>query len=272
MSYGWAGKGGRPPGRIVLTGSQRSPDRGSSDAAENIIASIMWAANGPQPSGYRDSSVVILHANSSDGQCAVLPGCASRKYHSSRRDSFKSINQEPLAHVLIRKKEISINMGDFEPLDARFESSSPTLFNEQTRVAEFISGPHLQPDLVEAAIELGFDALLFHGTGLGHLPIFDSEQDSIENIQLKAVLTDFCADDGVVVVVAQTIHGPINMNVYSKGREQQEIGILGHDSLCPPSSALVKLHYLLSVDKSRNSVAAGWSEDLVGENPNFTRD
>jgi glutamyl-tRNA(Gln) amidotransferase subunit D len=48
MSYGWSGSGQRPPGRIVLTGSQRSPDRGSSDAAENIIASVMWAANGPQ--------------------------------------------------------------------------------------------------------------------------------------------------------------------------------------------------------------------------------
>ena len=26
MSYAWSGKGGRAPGRIVFTGSQRSPD------------------------------------------------------------------------------------------------------------------------------------------------------------------------------------------------------------------------------------------------------
>ena len=82
MSYGWAGRGGRPPGRIVLTGSQRSPDRGSSDAAENLISAVHWAANGPEPTGYRDSSVVVLHAGSSDGSCSVLPGCATRKYHS----------------------------------------------------------------------------------------------------------------------------------------------------------------------------------------------
>ena len=55
ISYGWSGQGGRPPGRIVLTGSQRSPDRGSSDATENLIASVQWAAHGPIPSGYRDS-------------------------------------------------------------------------------------------------------------------------------------------------------------------------------------------------------------------------
>ena len=45
MSYGWSGSGGRPPGRIVLTGSQRSPDRGSSDAPENLISAVYWAAN-----------------------------------------------------------------------------------------------------------------------------------------------------------------------------------------------------------------------------------
>jgi len=272
MAYGWSGNGQRPPGRIVLTGSQRSPDRGSSDAAENIIASVMWAANGPQPSGYRDTSVVILHAKSSDGKCAVLPGCASRKYHSSRRDSFKSINQDPLAHIIINKKEISIKMSEFEPFEARFEASTPSLFDEKIKIAEFISGPHLQPSLVESAIKLDFNALLFHGTGLGHLPIANPEDDSVENIKLRTVLDDFCGGGGVAVVVAQTIHGPINMDVYSKGRQQQQIGIIGHKSLCPPGSALVKLHYLLSQGEGRESVLNGWPLDLVGENPSFTLD
>ena len=272
MAYGWSGNGQRPPGRIVLTGSQRSPDRGSSDAAENIIASVMWAANGPQPSGYRDTSVVILHAKSSDGKCAVLPGCASRKYHSSRRDSFKSINQGPLAHIIINKKEISIKMSEFEPFEARFEASTPSLFDEKIKIAEFISGPHLQPSLVESAIKLDFNALLFHGTGLGHLPIANPEDDSVENIKLRTVLDDFCGGGGVAVVVAQTIHGPINMDVYSKGRQQQKIGIIGHKSLCPPGSSLVKLHYLLSQGKGREVVLNGWEENLVGENPSFTLD
>jgi len=232
----------------------------------------MWAVNGPQPSGYRDTSVVILHAKSSDGKCAVLPGCASRKYHSSRRDSFKSINQDPLAHIIINKKEISIKMSEFEPFEARFEASTPSLFDEKIKIAEFISGPHLQPSLVESAIKLDFNALLFHGTGLGHLPIANPEDDSVENIKLRTVLDDFCGGGGVAVVVAQTIHGPINMDVYSKGRQQQQIGIIGHKSLCPPGSALVKLHYLLSQGEGRESVLNGWPLDLVGENPSFTLD
>ena len=269
ISYGWSGQGGRPPGRIVLTGSQRSPDRGSSDATENLIASVQWAAHGPIPSGYRDSSVVIVHASSSDGSCAVLPGCACRKYHSSRRDAFKPINQDVLGHVFIDGKETRIDYSP-EAHDARVEAISPKPFDESIRIAQFISDPHLHPDLVQGAIDADFDALLFHGTGLGHIPISNPEDDSLENTRLRVMLEDHIAKGGVVVMVTNAIHGPVNMNVYSKGRDQQDIGIIGHGSLCPPGSALVKLHHLLSVG-GKESVESGWEMDLVGENPTFSR-
>ena len=269
ISYGWSGQGGRPPGRIVLTGSQRSPDRGSSDATENLIASVQWAAHGPIPSGYRDSSVVVVHASSSDGSCAVLPGCACRKYHSSRRDAFKPINQDVLGHVFIDGSGARIDYSP-EAHDARVEAISPKPFDESIRIAQFISDPHLHPDQVQGAIDSGFDALLFHGTGLGHLPISNPEDDSLENTRLRVMLEDHIAEGGVVVMVTNAIHGPVNMNVYSKGRDQQDIGIIGHGSLCPPGSALVKLHHLLSVG-GKESVEKGWEMDLVGENPTFSR-
>ena len=74
----------------------------------------------------------------------------------------------------------------------------------------------------------------------------------------------------MVVIVTQTIHGPVNMNVYSKGRDQMDMGIIGHGSLCPPGSALVKLHHLLSVG-GKDAVEEGWQRDLIGENPAFSR-
>jgi len=272
MGYGWAGNGGRPPGRIALTGSQRSPDRGSSDAAENIVAAVHWAAHGPEPTGYRDASVVVMHSESSDGRCAVLPGIACRKYHSSRRDAFKSINQGPLAWINNDGSGPSIEMAEHEPADARVEAISPMMFDEDTRIAQFIADPHLDSNLVMLAIKDDFDAIVLHGTGLGHLPISDPQNDSPENTKLRLMLEDHCANDGVVVVVAQTIHGPMNMNVYAKGREQQEMGIIGHGSLCPPGSALVKLHHLLSRGGSRETIANNWTEDLCGENPHDSMD
>ena len=267
MSYGWSGRGGRPPGRIALTGSQRSPDRGSSDAAENLIAAVHWAANGPEPTGYRDSAVAVLHAASSDGSCAVLPGCATRKYHSSRRDAFKAINQNPIAHISIERGTPSIEMGEAAPFDARTESISPMLFDDSIRIAQFLADGHLHSDMVQAAIDAEYDALMFHGTGLGHLPIHDPQEDSPENTRLRVMLADYCAGGGVAVIVAQTIHGPVHLDVYDKGRDLQEMGIIGHGSLCPPSSALVKLHHLLSLGEGRDAVAEGWDSDLVGENP-----
>ena len=272
MGYGWAGNGGRPPGRIALTGSQRSPDRGSSDAAENIVAAVHWAAHGPEPTGYRDASVVVMHSESSDGQCAVLPGIACRKYHSSRRDAFKPINQGPLAWINNDGTGPSIEMAEHEPADARVEAISPMMFDEDARIAQFIADPHLDPNLIMLAIKDDFDAIVLHGTGLGHLPISDPQDDSPENTKLRLMLEDHCANDGVVVVVAQTIHGPMNMNVYAKGREQQEMGIIGHGSLCPPGSALVKLHHLLSRGGDRETVASNWTEDLCGENPHDSMD
>lgn len=272
MGYGWAGNGGRPPGRIVLTGSQRSPDRGSSDAAENLVAAVHWAAHGPEPTGYRDASVVVMHSESSDGQCAVLPGIACRKYHSSRRDAFKAINQGPLAWINNDGTGPSIEMAEHEPADARVEAISPMMFNEDTRIAQFIADPHLDPNLVMLAIKDGFDAIVLHGTGLGHLPISDPQDDSPENTKLRLMLEDHCSNGGVVIVVAQTIHGPMNLNVYAKGREQQDMGVIGHGSLCPPGSALVKLHHLLSRGGGQETVASNWTEDLCGENPHDSMD
>ena len=272
MGYGWAGNGGRPPGRIVLTGSQRSPDRGSSDAAENLVAAVHWAAHGPEPTGYRDASVVVMHSESSDGKCAVLPGIACRKYHSSRRDAFKAINQGPLAWINNDGTGPSIEMAEHEPADARVEAISPMMFNEDTRIAQFIADPHLDPNLVMLAIKDEFDAIVLHGTGLGHLPISDPQDDSPENTKLRLMLEDHCSNGGVVVVVAQTIHGPMNLNVYAKGREQQDMGVIGHGSLCPPGSALVKLHHLLSRGGGQETVASNWTEDLCGENPHDSMD
>ncbi len=272
MAYGWSGNGGRPPGRIALTGSQRSPDRGSSDAAENLIAAVHWAANGPDPTGYRDTSVVVLHSSSSDGKCAVLPGVSCRKYHSSRRDAFRGINQGPIAYVLNDGNGPSIEMAEHEPADARVEAISPMLFDEKIRIAQLIADPHLHPDLVKVTIDGGFDAILFHGTGLGHLPIMDPQEDSPENTRLGLMLQEYCEDDGIAVVVANTIEGPINLNVYAKGRQQQDIGIIGHGSMCPPSSGLVKLHHLMSRGGGRATVISGWSEDLCGENPHDSRE
>ena len=266
MSYAWSGDGGRPPGRIAFTGSQRSPDRGSSDAAENLISAVYWAAHGPEVTGYRDSAVVVMHDGGSDGRCAVLPGCASRKSHSSKRGAFRSVNQEPIAYVALGADGPRIE-DDRSVVSEREVADGPILFDEGCRIHELVAGPHLSPGLLEAVIETAPDAMVIRGTGLGHIPILDPLGDSPENGGVADAPSAAVEKSIPVIVTAEAVHGPVNMNVYAKGRNQRSIGLIGHGSMCPPGSAVVKLHYLLSKGLDINGVREAWETDLVGENP-----
>ena len=58
------------------------------------------------------------------------------------------------------------------------------------------------------------------------------------------------------------VNGPVDLNVYSKGRNQQEIGVLGHGSTASPEALLAKVHWALSNGKDLSIL----SENLCGEN------
>ena len=270
LSFAWAGAGGRPPGRIVVTGSQRSSDRGSSDATENLMCAIHWAAHGPSPDGgVGDAAVIVMHAGSDDGRCVVLPGCAVRKSHSSRRDAFRCVNSRPIAFIDVNREQVEHNLaGWYEPSSSRELTLQPSLFNIEMKITQLLAGPHLRGDVVDALINLDHDAIAIQGTGLGHLPIENPMDDAPENLELAAALARWCDSGRVAIVSTQCIDGPVNMAVYSKGRVQMEMGIIGHDSRCGPDAALVKLHWLLSQHgRDPVAVAEAWTEDMVGENP-----
>ncbi len=260
-AFAWAGAGKRPPGRIVFTGSQRSSDRGSTDGTENLLAAVHWAAHGPAPTGENgDASVIIMHAGSDDGVCAIMPGCSTRKFHSSKRDAFQAINAQMLGTITVgRGGDCQIDMDAGTP--TREIATAPITFDENKRILQLVAGAHMFADQIELASK--YDAILFHGTGLGHLPIEDPNGDSPENVAMHHALGDYCANGGVAVMATQCIHGPIHMDVYSKGREQQELGVLGNHATTGPDAALVKLHFLLSTDLD---VQSTWNLDLCGEN------
>ena len=264
LAFSWSGDGGRPPGPIVFTGSQRSSDRGSSDAKENLIAAVYVAGHGPKPSGNGDSTMIVMHESSSDGILSILPGISTRKMHSSTRAAFQSIDIRQLGRVYVEGSKCSIEM--FRDTGVQRDIGKPILFNENTNIAEIIAGPHLRPEHIDALASTNPDALHIHGTGLGHLPIADPNRDSPENPAIQQSLTSFIENGGIVVMSTQAINGPVHLDVYSKGREQREMGIIGHGSVGPPESSLVKLHYLLSkLGPNHSEINSAWSNSLCGE-------
>ncbi|MFX1504607.1 MAG: asparaginase domain-containing protein, partial [Promethearchaeota archaeon] len=80
---------------IVITGSQRSSDRPSSDAFFNLYNSVLYAAS-PQA---KKEVVVIMHEESSDTSSAIHTGIRIRKMHSSRRDTFKTVGETPVGRI-----------------------------------------------------------------------------------------------------------------------------------------------------------------------------
>ena len=122
-----------------------------------------------------------------------------------------------------------------------------------------IAGPWLTSQEIHDAVGSNVNALVIHGTGLGHLPIEDPNNDAPQNIELHDALANLSIP---ALVVNQCIHGPVNMNVYSKGRIQQEIGLLGHGLTSSPDAAVVKLHFALS---NNMDVANAMAENLFGE-------
>jgi glutamyl-tRNA(Gln) amidotransferase subunit D len=256
LSFAFAGKGGRPAGRIVFTGSQRSSDRASSDATENLISAVYWAANGPPVTGEGDAAVTVMHANSGDGLCAVSPGVCVRKMHSTRRDAFQTVNGNVLGEIAITREGLS-HTSIIGPQTRT--PSTPSHFDPSIKLAQFIAGPHLHGDLLTAAESAGYSAIIIHGTGLGHLPIENSNGDAPENDELSKVIQSCNIP---IIIANQCINGPVDLNVYSKGREQQELGVLGHGSTSSPEALLVKVHWALS-----NKIGLEiLSENLCGEN------
>lgn len=274
LSFAWGGKGDAPPGRIAFVGSQRSSDRGSSDASENLLSAVHWAAHGPAPHGDAgDGVVVVMHASNNDGICAVYPGIGVRKLHSSRRDAFQPVNCEPLAMITVENGKCShaLEEGYQALLDtntSRQVCQSPTKYETSVRIAQFIAGPWLHSEEIEAIVLTGVQAIIIQGTGLGHLPIEDPEKDAPENTKVWRALTRCINREIPVVVTNQCIHGPVDMNVYSKGRKQMQMGVLGHGSVAAPDTVIVKVHWALS---NRMEVKDAVAANLCGEGNNLLR-
>jgi glutamyl-tRNA(Gln) amidotransferase subunit D len=205
-----------------------------------------------------------MHETSSDGILSILSGISSRKMHSSRRDAFQSIDIQPLGRIHVEGSDCNIELQNNNATTRPVKK--PIEFNEEIRIAEMIAGPHLQPEHIAALSSTKPDALHIHGTGLGHLPIADPNGDSPENNAVQKRLNEYIEQGGIVVMSTQTIHGPVHLDVYSKGRDQRNMGILGHGSIGPPELSLVKLHYLLTkFGPVQDEIGNAWTKNLCGE-------
>ncbi|AMK15483.1 Glu-tRNA(Gln) amidotransferase subunit GatD [Methanobrevibacter olleyae] len=232
----------KTPVPIVITGAQRSSDRPSTDAFLNIYNAV-----GAAKSDIAEVTV-CMHNSLNDGDCALHKGTKVRKMHTSRRDTFRSINSEPIA-LLSDGKLKSINL----PYIKRGENKLKLNTNLETKVALIKSFPGITSDIIDYHIDKGYKGLVIEGTGLGHLPDY-----MVETLQRAN-------DEGIpVVMTSQCLYGTINMNVYSTGRLLQDAGAISGLDMTP-ETAYVKLAWALGQSDNLDEVRKIIQTNIAGE-------
>jgi len=241
------------PCPIILVGSQRSSDRGSSDSSMNLSCSVFAArAN-------LSGVFICMHENMSDENCLLHFGTKVRKMHTSRRDAFHSISTLPAARVVFQQKKV-------EKISERTLSRNPSASLQldtklNTNVALIYIHPGISPKFISSLSN--YDGIVLAGTGLGHIPTnLSGEKHAIPIFKEVSALIS----SGIPVVMApQAIYGRINMNVYSVGRAELSAGMMGQLCDFTPETAYVKLMWVLGREKKMEKVRALMETDLAGE-------
>jgi glutamyl-tRNA(Gln) amidotransferase subunit D len=232
------------PVPVVITGAQRSSDRPSSDAFLNLMNSVSAAKSDIA------EVLVCMHATMDDSYTHLHLGTKVRKMHTSRRDTFRSINIEPLAKILNGKMEILDKTRNY---NKRNKGEVELRDKLEEKVAFIKSYPGIQKDILDYYIDRGYKGLVMEGTGLGHCP-----EEMIDSLKRAG-------DEEIPVVMSsQCIYGRINMNVYSTGRKLLETGVISAQDMLP-ETAYVKLVWVLGQTSSLPEVKNLMQTSLKGE-------
>jgi glutamyl-tRNA(Gln) amidotransferase subunit D len=243
------------PVPVVLVGSQRSSDRGSSDNAMNLTCAVNAAAKADIA-----RVMVCMHANMDDDYCHLHEGTKVRKLHTSRRDAFKSTNVLPYARVWYTERP-----GHIEYLRKDFERRNSNRLTVDTKINPNVALVHVHPNIKPEFIDSlnSYDGVVIAGTGLGHVPSNPSEDSLAKSIVPS--LKNLVAIGVPVVIAPQTIFGRLNMNVYTTGRVLNEIGVIGNGCDWTPETALVKLMWVLGHTKEPGRVRDMMLKNYAGE-------
>ena len=212
------------PVPVILVGAQRSSDRPSSDAATNLIGAVKAAGEAP----FAEVGLA-MHETVSDIATVVHRGTKVRKCHTSRRDTFKSINGIPIAKV--KDLQLTMQTDQYQRRDTKKKLVLKPNFSEKVALVKFYPG--LDPAIIDFYVGKGIKGILLEGSGLGHVSKFCF--GAIKNAVAKGV---------VVALASQCIWGRVNMNVYDTGRDLLSFGVVPLSDMFP-EPGLVKLMWVL---------------------------
>jgi len=242
---------------VILTYSQRSADRPSTDAIINLLCAAQFSVYAKEQG--INGVFIVGHATSSDDYCFVLPPTKTRKMHTSRRDTFRPINTLPLAKVWPDGKIEIIDKAEVERLKKkegwRGKEKDRIAFNDKVALVKFY--PNADPSIIDHYVKECYKGIVIEATGFGHVSVEGKKSwfDSLKKAISKGVIVCFAP---------QTLYGRLNNKVYSTARKLSDIGVVYLKDMLP-ETAYIKLGVILAVEKDRNKVRQLMLTNLAGE-------
>ena len=238
---------------VIFTASQRSSDRGSSDAFLNLYCAVKFAKEANFA-----GVAICMHGSSEDDYCNVLPACKTKKLHSSRRNTFQPINTTPIAKVTTENIEFFPETHHKKRNNSKLKLK---LLNPKLKLGILRFHPHFQSSMLEPVKK--FDGLIIEGTGLGNGPVECVDEFTKENEKTIKTITSLTKEIPVTMTT-QCVFGRVNMNVYSYGRKILDSGVWGNHTDMLPETAFIKLAWLLS-NYNKKDIKELYHENLRGE-------
>ncbi len=224
---------------VVITGSQIPLCEVRNDARENLITSLLIAANHAIPE-------VCLYFGEK-----LLRGCRSTKVSADGFAAFDSPNFPALGTVGI---EIEVNWDLVRKPTGRgrlrvHEMRAPV-------VSALRLFPGISPELLRNVLRRPLQGLVLEAYGIGNGPDRDAA--------FVAALEEATSRGVVIVDCTQCLEGTVDLSEYAAGTALARAGVIsGYDLTA--EAALAKLYYLLSRGGSPKKVKREMQRDLRGE-------
>jgi L-asparaginase len=224
---------------VVVTGSQIPLCEIRNDARENIITSLLVAADSELP------EVCLCFGE------RLLRGCRATKVSADGLNAFDSPNYPPLARVGI---EIEIRRDLVRAMPNGRPPEVPHI--NMPAVAALRLFPGISSRIIRSVLQTPLEGLVLEAYGVGNGP--DRDEGLLHALREAT-------DRGVVIVVCtQCLRGTVNLGAYETGSALAEAGLVGGLDMTA-EAALTKLFVLLGSGRPSEEVWRMMQENLVGE-------
>jgi len=234
---------------ILLVGAQRSSDRGSSDAAMNLVCAAEFIAK----TDFKGVAI-CMHESTGDNNCAIMPATKTRKLHTSRRDAFKPVNDTIIARIDYDTRKIEFLKKDYQKPNGKLIVKDK--FEDKVGIIK------CHPNMFHEQFDFfkGYNGLVIEGTGMGHAPV---DPPNKLHIGIMDSIKSLIKSGTIVAMTSQCLFGETHPHVYTAAINLSKAGVIYCKDMLP-ETAFIKLAWLLGNYK-KDEVKELMTKNLRGE-------